>query len=75
MVGHEAVGDDGDLVGLLVFFDEFEAVDVVGWGEEDGLSVVASVVDVVVVVGVEGVFSFWHFAIFNLREVRLVLVM
>jgi hypothetical protein len=52
VVGDETVGDEVDVVGVdEVVAESCEEVVVVFWLEEDGLAVVSSVVDVVVLAG------------------------
>ncbi len=52
VVGYKTVGDEVDVVGVdEVVAESCEEVVVVFWLEEDGLAVVSSVVDVVVLAG------------------------
>ena len=61
VVGDETVGDEVDVLGVDEVVAEFvEEVDVVVSLEEDGLAVVSSVVDVVVLAGDEGGFARGH---------------
>jgi len=72
VVGDETVGDEVDVLGVDEVVAEFvEEVDVVVSLEEDGLAVVSSVVDVVVLAGDEGYFARGHG---GLEVVLLILV-
>jgi hypothetical protein len=52
VVGYKTVGDEVDVVGVdEVVAESCEEVVVVFWLEEDGLAIISSVVDVVVLAG------------------------
>lgn len=70
MIGHQAVGNNGNLILLAILFNQLEQVKIILFVKEDVLPVRAPVVDVVIVADCEFVFSYGHGSPQNLPEVQ-----